>query len=333
MKDILIATTKDYQNNELFNLSNTRLNRDNCLEPYATLREGFRKLGYDLKTMDMGNAENADHIIFNEVGYLKDYYEQCVSKELQSKMILIIWEPPVVSPDNYSKEIHANFSKIFTWKDDLVDGKKYLKLHWPQPSYSGTIPDIPFKEKKMLTLIAGNKTSDQPDELYSSRLDSIRYFSSNHPQDFTFYGMGWERNTSIFNMIKEMFFPSEYRCYGGNIEDKLQTLARFKYCICYENMKNIKGWITEKIFDCFKAGCVPIYWGAENIADYIPDDCFIDRRKFKDHPDLARYISDLGKNEHGKYQDSIRNFLKSVKYIPFTAKAFSDTIVKGVLGQ
>ena len=32
----------------------------------------------------------------------------------------------------------------------------------------------------------------------------------------------------------------------------------------------VKGYITEKIFDSFFAGVVPIYWGAENITDYVP---------------------------------------------------------------
>ena len=41
-------------------------------------------------------------------------------------------------------------------------------------------------------------------------------------------------------------------------------------------MRNVNGYVTEKIFDAFKAGCVPVYWGAENITKYVPAECFID---------------------------------------------------------
>lgn len=46
-------------------------------------------------------------------------------------------------------------------------------------------------------------------------------------------------------------------------------------------MRGEKGYITEKIFDCFFPGVIPIYWGAENVTDYIPQDTFIDRRNLK----------------------------------------------------
>lgn len=29
-------------------------------------------------------------------------------------------------------------------------------------------------------------------------------------------------------------------------------------------------YVTEKVYDAFVAGCVPIYWGAANIAHFIP---------------------------------------------------------------
>uniref|UniRef100_UPI00404791C4 hypothetical protein n=1 Tax=Aliarcobacter sp. TaxID=2321116 RepID=UPI00404791C4 len=40
-------------------------------------------------------------------------------------------------------------------------------------------------------MISGNKKVNHPLELYSKRLESIEWFENNHPQDFEFYGMGW----------------------------------------------------------------------------------------------------------------------------------------------
>lgn len=34
-----------------------------------------------------------------------------------------------------------------------------------------------------------------------------------------------------------------------------------KHYFCFENVRDLPGYITEKIFDCFFAEYIPIYWG------------------------------------------------------------------------
>ncbi len=39
-------------------------------------------------------------------------------------------------------------------------------------------------------------------------------------------------------------------------------------------------YVTEKLYDAFVAGCVPVYYGAPNIEDLLPDpDSIIDYRR------------------------------------------------------
>jgi hypothetical protein len=52
----------------------------------------------------------------------------------------------------------------------------------------------------------------------------------------------------------------------------------------------MKGYITEKIFDCFYAGTVPIYYGASDISDFIDPKSFIDYQNFSGLTDLKRFI-------------------------------------------
>ena len=42
----------------------------------------------------------------------------------------------------------------------------------------------------------------------------------------------------------------------------------------------LERWITEKIFDCFYAGTIPVYLGAPDVARWLPPECFIDMRRF-----------------------------------------------------
>jgi len=331
MKEVLLVIPKEFQNNKLFDVSDPRLNRDNCLEPCYKLKARLAELGYDAKTMDMGSAQKAELILFLDLVNTKDFFRLCLRKNLRNKMALFLWEPPSVAPESYNPSYHEHFKKIFTWNDDLVDNNRYFKFFIPQPPHSTPIKESPFKSKKLITSITSNKSSKHPDELYDERLSAIKYFARRHNKDFAFYGMGWKRKRSVTEIIKELFSPSFFRCYGGTVKDKVQTMAQYKFSICYENIKGLRGYITEKIFDSFKAGCVPVYWGAENVTEYIPENCFIDRRKFSSYDKLASFLTGMKEGEYLEYQKNIKDFLSSDKFKPFTTEHFVKTIIEGVL--
>ncbi|BDA50568.1 probable alpha-(1,3)-fucosyltransferase 10 [Coccomyxa sp. Obi] len=67
---------------------------------------------------------------------------------------------------------------------------------------------------------------------------------------------------------------------SGTKEDKIDIYRRHKICIVIENSL-VTDYVTEKLYDAFVAGCVPLYLGAPNIADVLPDpEAIIDYRKF-----------------------------------------------------
>ncbi|KAB7887432.1 hypothetical protein GBG19_10625 [Poseidonibacter ostreae] len=68
--------------------------------------------------------------------------------------------------------------------------------------------------------------------------------------------------------------------------------------MCYENARDIPGYITEKIFDSFFAGCVPVYLGADNITEHIPKECFIDKREFDTYEKLYKYLKNMSDEEY-----------------------------------
>lgn len=43
-------------------------------------------------------------------------------------------------------------------------------------------------------------------------------------------------------------------------DDKVSWLRQFRFTICPENVRG-EGYVTEKLFHAFEAGCIPIYWG------------------------------------------------------------------------
>jgi hypothetical protein len=113
------------------------------------------------------------------------------------------------------------------------------------------------------------------------------------------------------------------KAYRGQATSKSETLSHYKFALCFENAK-LSGWITEKIFDCFFAGAIPIYWGAPDIATHIPEECFIDMRRFRDYGELRQYLKSMSEGKIENYKESAREFLRSERFIPFSKRNFAS---------
>ena len=47
-------------------------------------------------------------------------------------------------------------------------------------------------------------------------------------------------------------------------------------------------YVTEKLYDAFAGGCVPVYYGATNVQDFLPDiEAIVDFRRAHPHCVLA----------------------------------------------
>ena len=124
-----------------------------------------------------------------------------------------------------------------------------------------------------------------------------------------------------------IFAPS-YSSFLGRVGSKREALEQYKFSICYENARDIPGYVTEKIFDCFLAGCIPIYWGANDIADFVPAECFIDKRKFETYQDLYVFLDTMSDEMYFEYVANIDNFLRSQQILQFSSQYFADVLIK-----
>jgi len=273
----------------------------------------LRKFGLDFPR-SVPLADDVAKIVFynTSVRYLRNLALQKLPKE---KLVLFMWEPPTVLPKMYSKNFHDKFGRIYTWDDSLVDNVKYFKFNYPvlRPMVQDAVP---FEKKKLCTLVATNFTPKYSGSLYSERIKTIRFFEQAGEAGFEFYGKRWD--------------PAQFPSYRGEIADKLGAIKNYRFSICYENTYGLQGYITEKIFDCFAAGNVPIYWGASNVTDYIPKECFIDRRDFASMEDLYAYIKNMENDEYEGYLKHIRAFLQSDQAKAFSGEAFSKTFMEAV---
>jgi hypothetical protein len=96
---------------------------------------------------------------------------------------------------------------------------------------------------------------------------------------------------------------------------------------------NLPDYISEKIFDCFLNGCVPVYWGSHTIDEHIPNTCYIDRRNFKSTSEVHQFLLAIDANQYQQYQDNIQKFLASPKAMEFDTTNYVSTIVNKVLQE
>lgn len=158
-------------------------------------------------------------------------------------------------------------------------------------------------------------------ELYIDRIQAIEHFSAQ--ADFRLYGRGWEQPISGFDL---RYTRSAQQAFAGQVDDKRETMSGFKFAICFENCV-FPGYVTEKIFDCFLAGCIPIYFGAPDIADWVPPQTFIDFRQFGNYSDLERFLRGISEAEASHYINAARDFLASPAFDRFTVDYFVNDIL------
>jgi hypothetical protein len=118
-----------------------------------------------------------------------------------------------------------------------------------------------------------------------------------------------------------------YTSYRGTVKHKWDILPKYKFALCYENVSDQPGYITEKIFDCMRADCVPIYWGAPNVTDYVDPAAFIDRRKFSSNQELEAYLCGITERDYQRFREAIADYLISEKFKAFLPPAFVENIV------
>lgn len=329
-------------NNFMLNNKGSGLGDDAFWGQNELKRKGEKK-SIIFKTLDLvENWNDLDAILVFD--YPKPVNQKCkISNRIVKKILnfevpsfLVLHECSVIKPNNWILSNHTNWKKIFTWNDDYIKNKKYIKLNMPprivpKNWYSNKIPN------KFATLIASNKKSKVKNEAYSDRLKCIEWFEKNHPDDLDLFGYGWDQyrlngENYFFDKINKIsplmkVFGTNYKVWKGLLKSKQGIAHCYKFNFAYENAKNIPGYILEKIIDSFLLCSVPIYLGASNIEKHINDDCFIDLRNFKDYSELYKFLISVGDNEYLDYIEKIKGFIESPRFYPFSADCYTDTII------
>lgn len=328
-------TYPEFLGNELFR-RDSPLNRDDSLRPYILMKERLEATGIKVNTADffLRGEHLSDRNVFVSLGGT-EYWRRLKDRGDISLEAFFLFEPPIANPSMYRrlKEYGPHFRHVFSFSTGLgierymPPGLRLEQLYCPQPYDDVINPLWNRADRKFLTAIVSNKRPLAPGpELYSERIRAIRFFARNGEIDL--YGPYWDKPIPTHPFHFQWYFDLSFRrARKGIAESKYRTLAGYTFSICFENM-SLKGYITEKIFDCFYTGTIPIYLGAPDTRDHIPKEAFIDCSTFRSYEDLRDYLLSRTPAEKSHYRMAARDFLGSQRFRPFSSRSFLDSILK-----
>ena len=230
----------------------------------------------------------------------------------KDKLVLFLWEPEKVPTSIYDL-----VEQVYTWDDTLIDNKKFFKFYYPE--LKPMLQILPsFEQKKLSTMISSR--------WLPHRKVILEFFQEKPKGEFEFYS----RTCPDLKYISMYKGPIAGHHSGT---EKISLLKDYRFCFCFEHTLGLEGYITEKIFDCFAAGSVPIYYGAKNIDQYIPKDCFIDMQAFATLEDLYTFIKNMPKETYERYIDNIKKYLNSEQAYLFSKENFEKIIFEASLSK
>lgn len=99
----------------------------------------------------------------------------------------------------------------------------------------------------------------------------------------------------LFNNVGDVIFVQNAGGGGGEIK-KYEFLKDYKFCITFENSRG-DGYVTEKLLAAKAAGCVPIYWGAEDVCEDFVEGSFLNANGVTSKEELVELVKRLDEDD------------------------------------
>jgi hypothetical protein len=238
----------------------------------------------------------------------------------------VILEPPLIARSLYRlipamtqafEEVYLHNTTGDGYSLRGVDRSRLRKGRFPQPSNRvGAAFANTERSDKFVAICGYHRPRPGRPEHYSTRIEVMAALAREEAADL--YGGGWGtprwsqtiwfpylRNRSLIRSI-----------WRGRCDDKVDTLSKYKFSVCIENM-TMAGYVTEKIFDCFLAGTIPVYLGPEQHSHLLPKDALIDLRQFARPAEIVSYCRSLSPAHIKSMREAARAFIEGPEFAPY----------------
>jgi alpha(1,3/1,4) fucosyltransferase len=318
MRNIALIT-KNYLNNECFNESIFQNPVDDKFLKFRSIKKMLRQIGLNIETYDVLLARGEEVHAF----LVKDYISWNWS-EKDKPSILIAMESEVIEPELYEVEYLRKFNSVLSWKDlrSLVNHFEFFNYNfdirenfYKNDQYVDQENERIYKVVCVQSFFPYGYSRHSYLERQNLIFEAAKYLGN----DFKLFGKGWDQldlNNAILNKIANRL-PAVRKAvlkhrhfYMGPVESKYAVLKRAIFALAVENYCT-PGYITEKFFDCFLAGTIPIYIGSASIKDYVNEDSYIFVGDFDNLTHALEHALSLTNEEQSYMLISARRWMES----------------------
>lgn len=308
-----LPSSSAYLNNVIF----IEKFRDNCNEPHRLLKAKLAEVGINLNTVDIAATSIIDVLICTRHDYQIGNIRRIV-KAHDCACIYWVTEEETVCPLHEKRFLNdPMYDVVLTWRSDFIDNKNFMRCFYPSPiKVLDKIDFVIENKKRRLNIINSFKKSRSKKklDLYNYRIEVAQSLAEKDACDI--YGAGW---------------PSTTTNYMGRIESKKNIQSKYLFTLCIENTLGEPGAITEKIFDAFEAGSIPLYLGASDIADYVPENSFISLNERRSADEIISIIDECSNETASDYLESIWDFIGSPAYETFNSVGFVESVQNAII--
>lgn len=270
-----------------------------------------------LNEIEHGRANPSDIVVVqeenNEIG-------QSLIRLGADPRVMICLESPI-----FASKFYDDIPSYF--RHSLLFNNGTDHVYFPSFDDEDIKDTAPWNERKSVCMVTANKHysmlpgTDSPSfaRAIKTQLHDYRYKAINHflfKEGFDLYGKGW----GLTDTCEKRIAPE---CH-----DKLSTIRNYKFVLCFEN-GSYPGYITEKIIDCLVAGVIPVYRGAPDITEYVPESLWVDAELFSSFEAMGAHLRDPKWDEWGPPMVKLgQEWLKSDQGQKFNNRVFSKRILE-----
>lgn len=229
---------------------------------------------------------------------------------------LISHEPPIWRNEYFMKSFKY-FDKVFSY----YRSQEILT--------SSTHPLIPWMVLRSYNELSSINISDAK---FSKLHEDVVWITSNQRN---LSGQVLRMNFKDFLMEKGL----NLRLFGKGfqeVNDKFDSLFPSRYALAIENFCHKDYW-SEKIVDSLLSFCLPFYWGAPNLEEFLPEKSFVRIDITKPKEALQIILTTMSNNEWEKrleYIDEARKLILSkYQFFPSLSGLIKEDIAYRPLGK
>jgi glycosyltransferase involved in cell wall biosynthesis len=220
------------------------------------------------------------------------------------KILYTIESPNIRHQIQWMKEFLEKFDIVITYWKPLLELSNVL--------YFPFIYRLDYENQNDMKLLQTNKgvnksvciileKRDFRDEYEINSIkmraqDYLRYEYAKNIKEIDCYGDTWKPHNNVINykLTKNRFLDQE---------KTIDIMVNYTFTLIIENC-NGENYVSEKIYDAFVVGSIPLYYGNNSELIDIPKDMYIDLKKIKPKQ-IKEYLNNLTENEIEIYRKNI----------------------------